>query len=89
MVDFDVTRMSSKGQIVIPADMRMGFKEGEKLLIIKSEGQIILKHAKDFDKQLAEDIAFAKRTEAALRKYEKGAFKKMSKEEFLKALKQW
>lgn len=35
--------MSSRGQVVIPLDMRKGIKEGEKLIVIKKDDEIILK----------------------------------------------
>jgi AbrB family looped-hinge helix DNA binding protein len=89
MADVDITRISSKGQVVIPAEMRSGFEEGDKLVIIRSEKQIILTPVKEFDKQLANDIEFARRTENALKRYEQGKFKSMSGEEFLKELEKW
>ena len=89
MAEISVTKVSSKGQVVIPREMRKGMREGDQLVIIKSGKQLILKRAKDFDKQVREDIAFAKRTEEALKRYDKGRFKKMSGEEFLKALDTW
>jgi len=89
MVDIDVTKMSSKGQIVIPSDMRKGIKEGEKLVIIKSGKQLILKRAKDFDKNIEEDLEFARRTEKAWKKYEKGEFIEMEFDEFLDKVKKW
>ena len=42
--------MSSKGQIVIPKEMRSNIREGETFVIIKNNKQIILKKAKDFIK---------------------------------------
>lgn len=39
----NITKMSSRGQIVIPLDMRKGIKEGDKLIIIKKGNEIILK----------------------------------------------
>jgi len=86
MINIDITRMSSKGQIVIPSEMRNDLKEGDKLVIIRSENQIILKKAESFNKNLAEDLKFAKRTEEAWKKYEKGEFKSLTMEEFLKEL---
>ncbi|PJC44518.1 AbrB family transcriptional regulator [Candidatus Pacearchaeota archaeon CG_4_9_14_0_2_um_filter_39_13] len=35
--------MSSRGQVVIPLDMRKDIKEGEKLIVIKRDDEIILK----------------------------------------------
>lgn len=39
----DTTKMSSRGQVVIPLDMRKGIKEGDKLIIIRKDDEIILK----------------------------------------------
>ena len=89
MVDISVTKMSSKGQVVIPAEMRKDIKEGEKIIIIQNRKQLILKKAKDFDKNLEEDLAFAKRTEEAWKRYEKGEFVEMDSDKFLKELKKW
>jgi AbrB family looped-hinge helix DNA binding protein len=89
MSDISITKMSSKGQIVIPSDMRKDFKEGEKFVVIRSGTKFILKRASEFDENIAEDLRFAERTEEALKRYEKGRFKKMSKENFLEALEKW
>ena len=89
MVEINITRISSKGQIVIPQEMRGNLKEGDKIVIIKNEGQIILKKREDFDKNLKEDLEFAKRTEQAWKRYEKGEFISMDAEDFLKEIKKW
>lgn len=81
--------MSSKGQIVIPVDMRKGLKEGEKFVIIKKGDQMILQKLSKFDKKMEEDIEFARRTEAAYKRYEKGEFVRRSAEDFLKELEKW
>jgi len=39
----DTTRMSSRGQVVIPLDMREGINEGDKLIVIRRDNEIILK----------------------------------------------
>ncbi|MEK6840478.1 MAG: AbrB/MazE/SpoVT family DNA-binding domain-containing protein [Nanoarchaeota archaeon] len=39
----DTTKMSSRGQVVIPLDMRKGINEGDKLIIIRKDDEIILK----------------------------------------------
>ena len=90
MAEIDVTRMSSKGQVVIPRQLRSSFKEGEQLIVIRSGKRIILQSAKNFDEKLKDDIIFAKRTEDALKRYDKGEFKSFSsKEEFLAELEKW
>jgi hypothetical protein len=74
---------------VIPFEMTKNFKEGDKLLIIKNGEQLSLKKATDLDKNLKEDLKFAKRTEEAYRRHEKGDFVKMNFDEFIKEMKKW
>ncbi|MEX2017166.1 MAG: AbrB/MazE/SpoVT family DNA-binding domain-containing protein [Candidatus Pacearchaeota archaeon] len=38
-----VTKMSSRGQVVIPLDIRKDIKEGEKLIVIRKGDEIVLK----------------------------------------------
>jgi len=84
-----ITKMSSKGQIVIPAEMREGIAEGEKLVIISNGHQLIIEKIKDMNESLKEDLKFAKKTEEAWKSYEKGEFKSMDSKNFLKELKKW
>ena len=39
----DTTKMSSRGQVVIPLDMRKDIMEGDKLIVIRQNNEIILK----------------------------------------------
>lgn len=87
MAELEVIKMSSKGQIVIPQEMRTDFHEGEKFIIIKAGNQLILKSLTAFDENIADDLKFAKRTEAAWKSYERGEFKSMPVDEFLQELK--
>ncbi len=89
MVNISITKLSSKGQIVIPQEMRSSLQEGERLVLIENEGKIILKKMKDFNKNLEEDLKFAKRTEEAFREYERGNFISKSKKDFISELKKW
>ena len=86
MAQLEITKMSSKGQIVIPQEMRKGFHEGEKFVVMKAGKQIILKSLEDFDENIEEDLEFARRTEEAWKRYEKGEFKSLPVDEFLKQL---
>lgn len=88
-MEFNITRMSSKGQVVIPVEMRKGFKEGEKLLIIKGGNKIIIEKATEIDSKLKEDMEFARRTEEGYREIEEGKYKEYSAEEFLQKIKRW
>lgn len=89
MANISITRMSSKGQVVIPQEMREGIEEGEKLVIIKNNRQIILEKMKDFDKNLEEDLEFAKRTEEAWKRIEEGKGIEMNFDDFIKEMKKW
>ena len=88
-MEIALTRLSSKGQIVIPSELREDMKEGDQLIIIKTDHQLILKKARELDKNLKEDIEFAQRTEAAWERYEKGEFKVSTAKDFLKDLEKW
>ncbi len=74
MIDIAITKLSSKGQIAIPSKMGDNFSVGEKLVIIKSGERLILKKASDPGKNFEEEITFDKRTEEAIKRYEKGLF---------------
>jgi AbrB family looped-hinge helix DNA binding protein len=41
----DTTKMSSRGQVVIPLDMRKDIREGDKLIVIRRDDEIILKRS--------------------------------------------
>jgi len=84
MARIDITKLSSKGQVVIPLEMRKNLKEGDKLIVIENGDQIILKKADKFDENLKEDLDFARRTNEAWKSYEKGEFRTMEYEDFLK-----
>lgn len=42
-MEIGITRLSSEGKIIIPKEMCEEFEEGEKLVIIKKENEIVLK----------------------------------------------
>ena len=88
-MDINITKISSKGQVVIPQDMRKGFKEGDKLVVIRNDKQLIFKKVEDFDKNIEEDLEFARRTEEAYQRIEAGEGIKMDFNEFLEEMKKW
>ena len=87
-MEVEIIEMKSKGQISIPSEFRDDIKEGDKLLIIKNDGQLILKKA-DFIEGLEEDLIFAKRTEEAFKRYQKGKFIEMDFDEFIEEARKW
>ena len=67
MEKLEITSMSSRGQIVIPLDIReqLGLKEGEKFVVVGEDDTVILKKItmssfKNFDKLIQRTQQFAK-----------------------------
>lgn len=89
MANIDITKMSSKGQVVIPVEMRKDFQEGERFVIIQAGKQLILKQVEYFDENIEEDLEFARRTEEAWQEIEKGKGISMDFNDFMKEIKKW
>jgi len=67
MDKIEITSMSSRGQVVIPLDIRehLGLREGEKFVVVGEEDTVILKKItmptfKNFDKLIEKTQQFAK-----------------------------
>lgn len=88
-IEIAITKLSSKGQIVLPQEIRYDIKKGEKLLLIRSDGYILMKRANKLKRNLLEDLEFAKRTEEAWKRYDKGNFTSSNVKDFLKEMKKW
>jgi AbrB family looped-hinge helix DNA binding protein len=88
-MDIAITKMSSKGQVVIPNEMRKDIREGDKLLIIQNDGQLIMKKATNLDKALKEDLEFAKKTNDAWKRIESGKGIRMNFDDFIDEMKKW
>lgn len=85
-MEFAIAKMSTKGQIVIPSELRENIHTGEEFLMIKDEGRIILKSMEEVSNQIKNDLVFAKKIEKAWQEYDKGKFISKSKDDFLKDL---
>lgn len=85
-MEFAIAKISTKGQLVIPGNMRKDIKTGDEFLIIKDEGRLILKSVKSLAKDVKEDLAFAKRVENTWADHDKGRFVTTTKEKFLEEL---
>ena len=82
----ELTRVSSKGQIVIPLKIRkkMGIKEGSVLAVSAKKNLLVLKK---LDKKLTEeDLRTLKSIEEAWKEIEEGKFKRFAVKEFFKEL---
>lgn len=89
LMEFEIVKLSSKGQLVIPADIREGFNEGDKLIVIRDADKIIIEKITVLTEKLKEDIEFARKTEEAYKRHEKGEFKTLEESEFLEEIKRW
>ena len=85
----ELTKASSKGQVVIPTDIRkkLGIKEGSVFAVSARKDMIVLK--KLDTKIKAEDLKTLKIIEEAWTDIETGRYKVYSKEAFFKELKKW
>jgi bifunctional DNA-binding transcriptional regulator/antitoxin component of YhaV-PrlF toxin-antitoxin module len=88
-MEYAITKMSSKGQIVIPSHMRKGMQKGDEFLVVQNKENIILKAVKLLAGDLEDDLEYTKRIDEAWKRYDEGKFKSMSKEAFLAELKKW
>ena len=82
-MDVEITKMTSRGQVVIPQDIRQskGLKEGEKFLVYDTGDSIVLKRIKNLQK--AKDIEEFEKTFSSMWKTAKtkGIAKKDATEE--------
>lgn len=84
-----LTKMSTKGQIVIPQEMRDCFPAGERVVLMKEGCRVIIKPASELSKDLKEDLEFAKKTEEAYLRHEKGDFEEKEFDDFIDEMKTW
>jgi AbrB family looped-hinge helix DNA binding protein len=85
----EVTRASSKGQIVIPNALRrkLGIREGSAFAVSYKDDLIVLKKLETEINQ--EDLKTLKLIEEAWEDIEKGRFKRAPPEKFFKELAKW
>ena len=89
MVNLSITKISSKGQVVIPVEMRKNLKEGDSLIVIKDDDRIILKKVENLTENMKEDLEFARRTEGAWERIKSGKGITMDFDNFLEEMKKW
>ncbi len=88
-LDTELTKTSSKGQIVIPVKIRRELKieEGSLLAVTARDDMIVLK--KISSKISAKDMKTLKLVEGAWKDLEKGKYRVRSKRDFFKELREW
>ena len=87
----ELTRISSKGQVVIPARVRdkLGIKTGNvfAVLTVQKGGAVVLK--KVDSKALQADLELLREVEKAWREIERGQARRRSRDRFIEELKTW
>lgn len=74
-MQIETTKMSSRGQVVIPLDLRKDINEGDKLIIIRKGDEIVLKKSIPETAILSEEAL----SEAWLSKEDEEAFSYLQK----------
>ena len=84
-----LAEVKSEGQLLVPENIKNDFHAGDKFLFIKLDDFFVVKSVKDLAADFLEDLNFASRSNKAMRRYEKGDFREMDKNEFLSELEKW
>ncbi len=82
----EITKLSTKGQIVIPESMRKDLEIGSAFRVIKKGNLIILKGIEEFSKKEVEEM---NELDKIWKDIDNGKGKTTSVEEFLKEMKTW
>ena len=82
----DITKLSTKGQIVIPEKMRKDYKIGESFSIYKVKEMIVLKPIKGLSIEEEKEL---KELNKIWKEIHDGKAKKYSEKEFFEAMSKW
>lgn len=87
-MEIELTKMSSKGQVVIPQKVRdmLKIKEGQTLAVSAEKDLLVLKKISN---PLEQDLETIEEIKEAWKEIESGKYKKLSSEDFLKEIEKW
>ncbi|OGI15277.1 hypothetical protein A3K63_05050 [Candidatus Micrarchaeota archaeon RBG_16_49_10] len=87
--DVELTRLSSKGQVVLPNDIRekLNLEKGTLFAVTTSDGLIVLKKIETG--MNPEDLETLKLIQEAWEDIEKGRYKSATPEEFFQKMNKW
>jgi AbrB family looped-hinge helix DNA binding protein len=85
-MEYAIAKVSTKGQIVIPKNLREDINAGDQFLIIKDGERIVLKNMAGLASNIKDDIVFAERVEQSWFDHGMGEFETKTKDQFLKEL---
>jgi len=82
----EITKLSTKGQIVIPENLRKGLQTGTPFIVSRQENLIVLKEVKDLTKHEMEEM---KELDKIWKEIDSGKCESYTQEEFFKKMKEW
>ena len=88
-MEVELTKISSKGQVVIPQDIRkkIGLIDGETLAVSTQDNLIVLKKMKDIMEE--DDLRTLSEIKEAWKEIAEGKYKRMSSKDFLNEISKW
>ena len=89
MKQADIITLSDDGSVAVPAKLRSRLKVGDVFIALGDDDKVVLEKVKVIDEQLLEDLEFSRRTREAWKRYDKGEFRTLSVDEFLKESATW
>ncbi|MDO8460041.1 MAG: AbrB/MazE/SpoVT family DNA-binding domain-containing protein [Nanoarchaeota archaeon] len=87
-MEIELTKISSKGQVVIPLAIRkrLALKDGETLAVSTKDDILVLKK---IENPLEDDLKTLEEIKEAWKEIEAGKYKKLASEDFLKEISKW
>lgn len=82
----DVTKLSTKGQVVIPEKLRRHYKAGSAFVVSKIDELLVLKPIKGLTKKEKEEV---KELKSIWKEIDSGKADVYSEKEFFTAMKKW
>lgn len=88
-MSMELTKLSSKGQVVIPGSVRkkLELSEGEVLAVSSKDNMIVLKKIENLTEE--EDLRTFSEIKKSWKEIAEGKFKKMKSKDFLKEISKW
>ena len=82
----EITKLSTKGQIVIPESLRKGLEAWTPFIVSRQDGLIILKEVNGLTKEEMEEV---KELDKIWKDIDSGKCESYTEDEFFKKMKEW
>ena len=84
-----MTKLSSRGQIVIPQEMRKNFNEGDNFIVVIENNKIILTNESDVEASILEDLEFENRIREAEKRMDSGEYVEVELDALEEEMNKW